>query len=92
MQQCPNQLAALLIKFHFIRLSGDISSIPREAYHFVGGLKDIPKADDKLQQGSTTGRLLIHCIFDTSLQVILLDGNEQHLQCEVVDRCRSLFD
>ena len=36
-------------------------------------------------KGGPLGNLLIHCIFDTNLQVIPLDIDKQHLQCEVVD-------
>ncbi len=36
--------------------------------------------------------LLIYCISDTQFQIVLLDGNEQHLECQIVERvCCFLY-
>jgi len=43
---------------------------------------------------SNNGRVddrLVHRMLDADLEVILLDGNKQHLQCQIVDWCRCLL-
>ena len=64
------------------------------------GHSTIVKAHSKIKltwrisgsKGGEPGNQPIHCKFNTNLQVILLDGDEQHLQSKIVDWCCCLFD